>query len=720
MALVLRLDKGSSLDFTELDGNFTYLDGRIDTNAANISTNTTNISTNTTNITNLQGSRVTTSSYNAFTGSVTTTSSFNSFTSSVVTTSSFNSLTGSVITTGSASLKQSITGSLTVSSSLKVIGKTEFTGSAFSTKYIGTQDYGGVGPALDNNYDSTSDIYNQIATRVPAFPFVFDNSDRVLGSNTVFGVDYYYKDICIGYPSMDVTGFSKLSPVIYFSKDPASTAPYPKYMTVLSDNTTVTIDAVNAGIYTKNGRNHVLTVTGSFLCLDGVSIGSSWTDRHIVTGSLRAANITGSLFGSSSYSLTASYALNGGVGSALTSFIATGSVSASVDVKNKSFEIISGSNTLLSINNLGGTSISGSLLISSSNTEFEVVGTGVKIGRSATNNHGITGSLFVDNTLYVTESRVGVATGTTSPISSLQVNGSITVGQNGGNENQAVNIVRPDGSSMTGISGTGTSTIQIGGANVGFVDVSASDIVVAKFNTFAAGPGFAALNLRGPLWISGSGYTGNLDYMLDVSGSGVSGDLRVNNTLFVSSSRVTVTGSLSVRNGITGSLQGTSSWAQNSVAANNGGVTSISNGYGISISSGTGAVTITNNKPYNGPGYDQLLYVFSQTGSNDPGVPSSPGTVPVFDKSIVNTTGHEFTFTRTNAGEYTLTADSPILLQDRTAIYLSPGQNFLADFACSYEWISATTIIVYSTLKDGTPSDENFKNTTLDIRIYPA
>jgi len=64
MAITLRLTKGSSLTFTELDNNFTDLDGRVTTNTGSISTlnssvsslnssvstNTSSISTNTSNI----------------------------------------------------------------------------------------------------------------------------------------------------------------------------------------------------------------------------------------------------------------------------------------------------------------------------------------------------------------------------------------------------------------------------------------------------------------------------------------------------------------------------------------------------------------------------------------------------------------------------------------------------------------------------------------------
>ena len=67
--------------------------------------------------------------------------------------------------------------------------------------------------------------------------------------------------------------------------------------------------------------------------------------------------ITGSLFGTSSYAdfaLTASYALNGGGGNPVTPFrIATGSISASVDIGTTLFLIKSASTDILSIDNTG-------------------------------------------------------------------------------------------------------------------------------------------------------------------------------------------------------------------------------------------------------------------------------------------------------------------------------------------------------------------------------
>ena len=127
MAIVKRNDKGTPLTFVELDGNFTDLDGRT-------TTNTTNISTNSTNITTLQGNRVTTSSFNAFTSSVVTTSSFNAFTSSVVTTSSFNAFTSSVVTTSSfnAFTASVITTGSSINSKQGITGSLSITGSNFS------------------------------------------------------------------------------------------------------------------------------------------------------------------------------------------------------------------------------------------------------------------------------------------------------------------------------------------------------------------------------------------------------------------------------------------------------------------------------------------------------------------------------------------------------------------------------------------------------------
>ena len=68
-------------------------------------------------------------------------------------------------------------------------------------------------------------------------------------------------------------------------------------------------------------------------------------------------NITGSLFGTSSYAnyaLTASYAMNGGGGTTVTPFrIATGSISASVDVGSTIFLITNNNTPILTVSQSG-------------------------------------------------------------------------------------------------------------------------------------------------------------------------------------------------------------------------------------------------------------------------------------------------------------------------------------------------------------------------------
>jgi len=183
-----------------------------------------------------------------------------------------------------------------------------------------------------------------------------------------------------------------------------------------------------------------------------------------------------------------------------------------------------------------GIQISGSLTVVSGSTEFQVLGTGVKMGNATGDVHTVTGSLLVDSTLYVTQSRIGIGTGTTAPATTLQVNGGMLVGQSGSNMNQRIDFIRSsDGASMTGMS-AGNGIIQIGGGNLNFVDVYAANEYVARFNEIIAGPGVPALNLKGPLSVSGSGYAGTVDYMLNVRGSGVSGSFNANNTLITSGS----------------------------------------------------------------------------------------------------------------------------------------------------------------------------------------
>ena len=98
-----------------------------------------------------------------------------------------------------------------------------------------------------------------------------------------------------------------------------------------------------------------LIVTGSLT----VSGSSTFTNigPAIFSGSVTSTQgFTGSLFGTSSYAITASYALNGGSGGG-GFYIATGSVSASVSLGTGSFTITSGSSNFVFVSSSGNVGI---------------------------------------------------------------------------------------------------------------------------------------------------------------------------------------------------------------------------------------------------------------------------------------------------------------------------------------------------------------------------
>jgi hypothetical protein len=189
-----------------------------------------------------------------------------------------------------------------------------------------------------------------------------------------------------------------------------------------------------AGFITTGSIGTTQSITGS-LVLSGSNI--------TITGSLNAANITGSLLGtasyvsgsiftstnpalSASYALTASFALNGG-GSTINnfyntaSFIATGSVTASVNVGTGNiFTVTSASANLMTISSSGATIISGSFTVVSGSTEFQVLGTGIKMGNTGSDAHTMTGSFGISGVGNTGSILTIIGSGSTNPIFTIQ------------------------------------------------------------------------------------------------------------------------------------------------------------------------------------------------------------------------------------------------------------------------------------------------------------
>lgn len=212
----------------------------------------------------------------------------NAITASFATTSSFavsaswappvTVSTASFITTGSISTTQAITGSLRVTGSLTLTATTT------ANRSILVSPGAGLGIAAQNIYPYGGVDFSNFASNYPGFAH-FRSSNTGQSQLNAGGVDYYWTDINLG---PRVTGAKAGS--IKIATDtgnvsPTSTITY----TLVSHGSNVSDNDTNWK--TANGRDHALTVSGSMLARDGVSLGTSLTNSHIITGSV---NMTGS------------------------------------------------------------------------------------------------------------------------------------------------------------------------------------------------------------------------------------------------------------------------------------------------------------------------------------------------------------------------------------------------------------------------------------------
>jgi hypothetical protein len=313
--------------------------------------------------------------------------------------------------------------------------------------------------------------------------------------------------------------------------------------------------------------------TSSFITTGSISTTQSITGSLGISGSnitiTGSVNITGSLNAtaswavsasqaiSSSYATTASYALNGGSGGT-TYFIATGSVTASVNVVTSSiFQITSGSSTFMIINNSGSIGIgtttpnvyggiySGSVGLQVKDKLAVFNGDGTGSGILITGNSGgrtymtKDGSAFVayqDNISSVAKKWLQVSNAIDDETPLLQLQDSIA--GNGKYTKWTINASSSFDYNTTfairQYSNNHTYTF-------GIFNTTNNRVFTVKPN----GDGFYS----GSLFIG----TGSIDkgYKLMVSGSDISGSFNANNVLFVSGSNVSISGSFTVVSGST-------------------------------------------------------------------------------------------------------------------------------------------------------------------------
>jgi hypothetical protein len=307
------------------------------------------------------------------------------------------------------------------------------------------------------------------------------------------------------------------------------------------------------------------------------------TGSLILTGSLNSPNITGSLQGTSSWASWATNAL-------------TASTADSFTVRN---------NLIVSGNMTFGDATTDNITM---NAATMSLGSG-------------TGILNIDsNTLYVDGANNRVGINTTNPNSRLDINnGTINVSIN---NNDPALRVSASNTGLTNIEIINLSTDTNAGSalrfanNIGLTGNPQAQIFLGSSNYTSGGNRFFIQNITGSVEVTST--TGNVD--INTSAVGVANtrlrvfnngnvaigtnpsdtgfELNINEPSISGSLRVSgssvMTGSLTVTQGVTASLQGTSSWATNAVTALNGGVTQVNGSPSITVTPGAGgSVTIS-------------------------------------------------------------------------------------------------------------------------------
>lgn len=222
---------------------------------------------------------------------------------------------------------------------------------------------------------------------------------------------------------------------------------------------------------------------------------------------------------------------------------------------------VSGSTNLTgSVSISGPITISGSFTVISGSTEFQVLGTGTKIGNAPTDVHTITGSLATSGSLGINTTgsstyQLDVA-GTVGKIRVGNSNFSdiFTLGVGSGGQGysdvyingQSYGLALYANPQSTGYSVTGNSavgSIIYSTASIGLIAGGTSGALV--FGT--QGTEKMRVHLTGDVSIGTQDDNKTLPgYRLNITGSGISGSLNVNKVLVVSGSSVQVTGSATI------------------------------------------------------------------------------------------------------------------------------------------------------------------------------
>jgi len=181
-------------------------------------------------------------------------------------------------------------GEAQITGSLKVAGTASSDG--FNTAQIVKGRY-----IFGSRWYNVSEFPDVLAgTNQPAFP-MFWGTNGGATNGSADGYTFNFDNKNIGHLVKDPNTSNVRAGSIKFVRysggtlvggsNPEGTAIVP-YFTVITDNATIDETSVSDSFTLANGRYHVLTVTGSILSKDGVTLGTNTNNKHYVTGSVQA------------------------------------------------------------------------------------------------------------------------------------------------------------------------------------------------------------------------------------------------------------------------------------------------------------------------------------------------------------------------------------------------------------------------------------------------
>ena len=136
-------------------------------------------------------------------------------------------------------------------------------------------------------------------TEIPLYPAQLYRSNTGVGTAGDGTNTYYYGDGNIGHNALRLQDGNTPAGAIKIVRDqlnsdidPTARRAKAPMFTIISDNYSLTDAGTGYTYAAANGRNHTLTVSGSILSKNGVTLGTNINDTHFITGSV---NITGSL-----------------------------------------------------------------------------------------------------------------------------------------------------------------------------------------------------------------------------------------------------------------------------------------------------------------------------------------------------------------------------------------------------------------------------------------